>query len=227
MTEDPLENPVYERRVTDILNGPFATKRLAAELEEKDRLSDLAYFDRLTKIPNGDGLIKKGDELIEALWAIKEELETSPGDEEYAQPPIVLVFTVDLVGLKRTNDNDGRAAGNRKIKGVGEALQKTFQRSPDLYGRVSGDEFLVFAFNTPHSGADALHRKLIAHLEEGTEVYVVAQQVAIGRETKMETLFNLAESNLDEVKVGLDTTDFDETGRLLRGGFRKLENVSL
>lgn len=229
MTEDTSKNPVYVRRAADIMQAPFPVERFALELKEIDRLEGVAYFDRLTRIPNADGLIKKGDELIEALWAIKEELEkdVASQENEYTQPPNVLVFSVDLVGLKRANDAKGRAAGNAKIKAVGEALQKTFQRSLDLYGRVSGDEFFVFAFNTPENGIEPLYGKLMENLAEDVELYVVAQHVDIGRETKMELLFNLAESNLDEVIKGLDKDDFDETGRLKSGGFRQLDKTIL
>lgn len=55
-------------------------------------------------------------------------------------PADFIYLSLDLNGLKSTNDTYGHVAGDELIKGVGECLLKTFDRTGKCY-RIGGDEF--------------------------------------------------------------------------------------
>ncbi|WP_183096154.1 GGDEF domain-containing protein [Nocardioides stalactiti] len=54
------------------------------------------------------------------------------------------VAFVDIDGLKRVNDLDGHAAGDRLIVDIARVLRSSV-RPDDVVGRLGGDEFAVFA----------------------------------------------------------------------------------
>ncbi|WP_367186324.1 diguanylate cyclase [Oscillibacter sp.] len=50
---------------------------------------------------------------------------------------------LDLDDLKRTNDSFGHLQGDRALQAIAAALKSHFRRT-DLFGRIGGDEFVVF-----------------------------------------------------------------------------------
>jgi diguanylate cyclase (GGDEF)-like protein len=62
--------------------------------------------------------------------------------KRYGRPFALLLMDID--GLKRINDGQGRAAGDRVLMKMGMALQRSI-RSVDLAARLGGDEFCVLA----------------------------------------------------------------------------------
>lgn len=54
--------------------------------------------------------------------------------------PFVCVISIDLNGLKTTNDEYGHAAGDELIFGAAECLSKAFEGIGNVY-RMGGDEF--------------------------------------------------------------------------------------
>lgn len=67
------------------------------------------------------------------------------------------LLLVDVEGLKAANERYGHEAGNRALKALAQALQRSC-RSVDLVARYGGDEFVMFL-----SGAGAAVAKAVAN----------------------------------------------------------------
>ena len=70
------------------------------------------------------------------LAAVQREMDRSRRGDK----PLVLAF-VDVDGLKRTNDEQGHAAGDQLLRHVASSIQRTL-RSYDVVARFGGDEFV-------------------------------------------------------------------------------------
>lgn len=77
----------------------------------------------------------------------------------------VVVFALDLDGLKQMNDRGGHHVGDAALRGVADALRTVFRES-DVVGRMGGDEFAVLLVNATEDAA-AFESRLIAALGQG------------------------------------------------------------
>ena len=85
--------------------------------------------------------------------------------EEYSNPPLpedLVVFLIDINGLKATNDKYGHNAGDELICGAAECIKDSVDGRANIF-RIGGDEFVVFT----HMNKDAVYR-FIHDLEEKT-----------------------------------------------------------
>jgi diguanylate cyclase (GGDEF)-like protein len=115
---------------------------------QTDRLEALSETDALTGLANRRALRRR----------LTEEFRRSV---RYGSPVSLLIVDVDH--LKRVNDTQGHAAGDRLIRHVAAAIAGTL-RGSDLGARWGGDEFAIVA---PNASAKAAHRsaeRLVAHL---------------------------------------------------------------
>jgi diguanylate cyclase (GGDEF)-like protein len=69
------------------------------------------------------------------------------------------VAMIDLDGLKVLNDTQGHAAGDERLRGVGEHLVAACRRVDTAY-RIGGDEFAVLMPETDRAGANAFVERL-------------------------------------------------------------------
>ena len=82
----------------------------------------------------------------------------------------VLLFAIDIDGLKAINDQHGHAAGDRALTATAGILRSTY-RSADLVARLGGDEFVVFPLEaSPDSSGLLLNR-----LQSNIDAYNVRQ----------------------------------------------------
>ena len=110
---------------------------LAAELRELLRREhDRAIRDELTGLLNRRQFLEAGDR----------EVERSARHHRS-----VTVLFLDLDRFKQLNDTQGHVAGDRALRAVAGALQKS-ARTTDLVARLGGDEFVVLL---PESNPDA------------------------------------------------------------------------
>ena len=65
--------------------------------------------------------------------------------------PVTIVLA-DVDGLKKVNDTEGHAAGDRMLKNAASAMTVAF-RSEDLLARIGGDEFAILLPNTDEAAA--------------------------------------------------------------------------
>jgi diguanylate cyclase (GGDEF)-like protein len=100
----------------------------ARELEQSQQeLNRLAYYDRITGLPNRSLAI---DRLSQSLKSIqRSKLHTA-------------VMFIDLDGFKPVNDKYGHAIGDEILARVGKRVTSCI-RKDDTVARVGGDEFLV------------------------------------------------------------------------------------
>lgn len=75
----------------------------------------------------------------------------------------MLLFFIDVDGLKAINDSLGHAEGDRVLKRTGEILKKTF-RDSDIVARLGGDEFAVLAIEASGHSESAISARLQRYL---------------------------------------------------------------
>ena len=119
-------------------------RRLQAELLA-NRAIDLAGLDALTQLGNRRTWRRALDE--ESARAVRYDAETT-------------IAVLDLDGLKRINDSQGHAAGDRHLLKAADAV-KAASRSVDIVCRLGGDEFAVLAPETGREGAGRLATRLL------------------------------------------------------------------
>ncbi len=110
------------------------------------KLTSIAFADALTGLANR----AKADSVFE-------ELDRSR--EDYC------LVSVDVNGLKETNDKLGHAAGDRLLKDYAKALKASFG-DEILCARMGGDEFLVVMKKTNADGFGVRLRRLYGDLDE-------------------------------------------------------------
>ena len=106
-----------------------ATRR--KEAEEKIRL--MAILDTLTGLYNRGGFITLAEQ----------QMKTAARDRKK-----LLLFFIDLDGLKFINDTWGHEEGDRALRKTSAVLKATF-RSSDIICRLGGDEFAALVFDSP------------------------------------------------------------------------------
>src|SRR5262249_24112231 len=79
--------------------------------------------------------------------------------KRYGTPVSLMILDVD--GLKRINDSQGHAEGDRIIRHVADAIQISL-RDSDLGARWGGDEFGIVAPNTSADAAQRSAERLVA-----------------------------------------------------------------
>ena len=71
----------------------------------------------------------------------------------------MLLFYIDLDGLKLINDQFGHHEGDQALRNIAVILEETF-RSSDLIARLGGDEFTVLAIDAVQESAENILLRL-------------------------------------------------------------------
>ncbi len=114
-----------QRTIAELMRENASLRRMLAKLQG---FRTLAYRDALTGVWNR----RYFDERL------SEELSRAGRDEQRR----FSIMAVDVNDLKRINDTEGHAGGDRAIKWVANFLKDTL-RSHDVCCRTGGDEFTV------------------------------------------------------------------------------------
>lgn len=121
----------------------------------EQRLSELAFYDPLTGLPNRHLAIDR----------LRQALADSKRHEHWGS----LLF-IDLDHFKQVNDTEGHDAGDECLMQVARRMQRCL-REVDTLGRVGGDEFIAVITNlgedvdSAPQHAETVARKLIAAVE--------------------------------------------------------------
>ncbi|WP_369273067.1 diguanylate cyclase [Streptomyces sp. R11] len=187
--------PVFDRGDAD-----FATvlaSVVAAGLAQSERLEEarrLAFTDALTGLANRRAVDVRLEEAI----------------ERHRRDGIVVSLVVcDLNGLKRVNDTQGHAVGDRLLERFGSVLSLCGAMLPGaLAARLGGDEFCLLAVGPAADdvvkAADELCRRA-AELElgEGVACGVASTEDPIGAVRSARRLFRLADAAQYQAKAVL------------------------
>ncbi len=143
------------------LNSTILLAKVAATLErkilrerEKELLSELHYqaiTDELTQIPNRRYVF---DSLEKSFSQILNE-----NKEHFA------VVILDIDHFKNVNDTYGHAAGDEIIKAVSK-ISTDIVSSPNLFGRIGGEEFLGIIHNSSETYLREICEKIRTSVEE-------------------------------------------------------------
>jgi diguanylate cyclase (GGDEF)-like protein len=137
------------------LLGRLLAVLLVQELERQElqRRFELAELDALTDPLTGVGNRRAWDRLLEA-----EEARC----QRYGS--VASLVAIDLDELKRVNDRDGHAAGDRLLLRTAQVIDST-RRAADVVARLGGDEFGVLAVECDEPAAKVLADRLRGALE--------------------------------------------------------------
>jgi diguanylate cyclase (GGDEF)-like protein len=128
------------------------------------RLNDQAHVDHLTR------LLSRG--------RFEEALSRSSGRAERRKSSSLFVM-IDVDGLKKVNDRDGHAAGDRLLRRLGELLRKQTRRG-DLVGRLGGDEFGIRCSHVTRSEARDFVRRLRLAVRRDNDLHPAEARLGIG-----------------------------------------------
>jgi diguanylate cyclase (GGDEF)-like protein len=137
------------------LLGRLLAVLLVQELERQElqRRSELAELDALTDPLTGVGNRRAWDRLLEA-----EEARC----QRYGS--VASLVAIDLDELKRVNDRQGHAAGDRLLCQAAEVIDSS-RRAADVVARLGGDEFGVLAVECDEPAAKVLVDRLRSALD--------------------------------------------------------------
>jgi diguanylate cyclase (GGDEF)-like protein len=157
----------------------------------KQAVADMAVTDDLTGLKNRRGLLLTGEPLLEAARRAGRAIS---------------VLYLDVDGLKRVNDTQGHAAGDRLIASAGEVLGSVF-RSADVVARLGGDEFAVLLSGMDQAETAMLQERLRSRLaESGISASTgVAHLAPTQAGQSLEQLVDLADVAMYAVKRGRGT----------------------
>jgi diguanylate cyclase (GGDEF)-like protein len=189
----PMGEPVFERSDAD-----FATvlaSVVAAGIAQTERIEEarrLAFTDALTGLANRRAVDVRLEEAIE---------------RHRADGVVVSLVVCDLNGLKRVNDTQGHAVGDRLLERFGSVLSLCGAILPGaLAARLGGDEFCLLAVGPSADEvvkvADELCRRAAGlELGEGVACGVASTEDAIGAVRSARRLFRLADAAQYQAKA--------------------------
>ena len=134
-----------------LVKGETNTKRLVIAIQYAlerqgiiEQLKQLSLVDELTSLLNRRGFFSLGKQHINIALRAERQL---------------LLFYIDLDGLKHINDRFGHHEGDRALIKIADILKETF-RSSDLIARMGGDEFTVLAIDAVQESAENILNRL-------------------------------------------------------------------
>ncbi len=144
------EQPMVEL-LAQLLSTVLERDLEAAQSERRSQqLEDLALLDGLTGLPNRrawDGALAREEQRC----------------LRFGHPAVVV--SIDLDGLKHTNDTHGHEAGDALLRRAAKALHSAI-RAHDTAARTGGDEFALLAAECAAEDVDALVARVTAAFAE-------------------------------------------------------------
>jgi diguanylate cyclase (GGDEF)-like protein len=145
--DDPLLDDGQAGRMKKLMMR--AVQCAAKQYMLQAELGNLALTDELTGLCNRRGF------LAIAERQLKLGRRTGRG---------ILLFFLDIDGMKQINDSFGHGEGDLTLKRVAKALKMTF-RDSDVIARLGGDEFAVLAIEASDNSEAAIRARLAEDLK--------------------------------------------------------------
>jgi len=139
--------PSQRRSISEILMR--AVRCAAKQYMLLAELGDLALVDELTGLYNRRGFMAIAERQL------KVGRRSGKG---------MLLFFMDVDGLKQINDSFGHSEGDRALQRSAQALEMTF-RDSDVIARIAGDEFAVLAIEAADHSEAAIRTRLCEDLK--------------------------------------------------------------
>ncbi|SAK78352.1 response regulator receiver modulated diguanylate cyclase/phosphodiesterase [Caballeronia fortuita] len=156
--------PVEIRQHDEIGELAHAFNQMREGIAEREkRITELAYMDRLTGLPN------------RALF--NDRLQQAVGAATRGNHPLC-VMMMDLDRFKYVNDTLGHPIGDMLLCEVAKRLRAALQRETDTVARLGGDEFAVLLPTDDLPGARVLAARMLRALEE--PITIEGQLVDVG-----------------------------------------------
>jgi diguanylate cyclase (GGDEF)-like protein len=140
----------HEPRIDDEQTGRMkklmmrAVNCAAKQYMLQSELGNLALTDELTGLCNRRGFM--------AIAERQQKIGRRTGRG-------ILLFYLDIDGMKQINDSFGHGEGDLTLKRVAKALKMTF-RDSDVIARLGGDEFAVLAIEASDNSESAIRARL-------------------------------------------------------------------
>ena len=179
-----------DRQINELLMRAveYATKQYLLQ----NTLGGLAFTDELT------GLLNRRGFMAIAQHQAKVGRRSARG---------MVLFFLDVDGLKHINDSYGHSEGDRALKRAAKALEMTF-RDSDVIARLGGDEFAVLAIEASRNSEAAMRSrlskalKLICEKETRYKLHLSlgAARLDAGCKSSMRRLMDRADRSMYEQK---------------------------
>lgn len=161
---DAIENALATGVLSEIRTALSETVEAISDTFARQKKS---YEDKINE------LNEKMSGLRQDLVAVREEMKRDPLTDVYnrrafdtavvqslnlrfiLEQPFTLAM-IDLDRFKEINDRYGHASGDAVLRGVGDALARSFSRKNDMIARYGGDEFAVIVTDTTPESCEAL-----------------------------------------------------------------------
>jgi len=164
------------------------------EMEQKDLLEKIGYFDDLTGLPRR--------KIMERLLEVKIAERQRGHIEDFS------VLMIDIDHFKAVNDTHGHQTGDFVLQEVAAIMIETKRKEEEI-GRYGGEEFYGICQGTVQSGIDLAERlrkhvqdHLFSHNGKDISITISAGVVSAGEldQTTMENLLALADKRLYQAK---------------------------
>ena len=121
--------------------------------------------------------------------------------------PVTLLM-IDIDKFKYINDTFGHAAGDEVLRGIGEALARSFIRKGDIVARYGGDEFAVILNDTTAGNCENIVERFLSAVQdvqvpyapEDTRITCSIGYTEIHSDDTVESLINRADKALYAAK---------------------------
>lgn len=133
-----VEGTLDSRSLVRAIRHALERHRLLKELRE------LSLSDELTGLRNRRGFMVLAEQHLKVARRMRQRL---------------LLFYVDLDGMKPINDTYGHSAGDRALVGTARILRETFRES-DILARFGGDEFVALSIAASEPSVVGLQTRL-------------------------------------------------------------------
>jgi diguanylate cyclase (GGDEF)-like protein len=147
LPEDPLLDVGQTGRMKKLMMR--AVRCAGKQYRLQAELGNLALTDELTGLCNRRGFMAIAERQL------KIGRRTGRG---------ILLFFLDIDGMKEINDSYGHGEGDLTLKRVARALKMTF-RDSDVVARLGGDEFAVLAIEASDNSEAAIRTRLAEDLK--------------------------------------------------------------
>lgn len=162
-----LESPLSEERQIDHVYHTWIryVNNALEMVRTKNRLMSYSERDAMTGLLNRRGMER---------WISRQEKQISA---EYQ--PDVLIFVIDMDGLKQINDCYGHKEGDSAIRAIAGAVEAMTNADHEICVRAGGDEFLIIGmYDYPENEAEVRIRSFYQHLHDVNSITLKDYEVS-------------------------------------------------